>query len=106
MGLYRLHGERRGTEGTLGFMSGESTLGLTLLGDYNPADFVQRSGPKGSTLITYTGVGLSSLLSPVSGAETHAGEFGVREASAGSARGDWGARASWDGSVGHGPGPS
>ena len=42
------------TEGTLGFMNGASTLGLTLIGDYNPADFVHKSGPKGSTLITYT----------------------------------------------------
>jgi hypothetical protein len=58
-----------------------------------------------STVTTYTGVsGLHSLLLPVAGAETHAGEFGIREASAGSARGDWGA--GWDGSVGHGPRPS
>ncbi len=44
MGLFRLHGERRGTEGTLGFMNGASTLSLTLLGDYTPADFVQNRG--------------------------------------------------------------
>jgi hypothetical protein len=43
-----------GTEGTLGFANGGSTLSLTLLGDYNPADFVHKSGPNGSTLITYT----------------------------------------------------
>ena len=28
-----------GTQGTLGFTNGASTLSLTLLGDYNPADF-------------------------------------------------------------------
>ena len=43
-----------GTEGTLGFANGGSTLSLTLVGDYNSADFVDHSGPKGSTLITYT----------------------------------------------------
>jgi hypothetical protein len=43
-----------GMEGTLGFANGSTTLSLTLLGDYNPADFVNTSGPKGSTLITYT----------------------------------------------------
>ena len=91
-----------GTDGTLGFMNGASTIGLTLVGDYNPADFVPHTQANGSTVITYNGV---SLLRPVSGAETHAGEFGIREAS-GSARGYWGAGASWDGSVGHGPGPS
>ncbi len=73
-----------GTEGTLGFMSGATTLGLTLVGDYNPADFVRQTRANGSTLITYTGVSwLDSLLRPVSGAETHAGEFGVREATTG-----------------------
>ena len=41
------------TEGALGFAHGSSTLSLTLLGDYNPADFVHKSGPNGSTLITY-----------------------------------------------------
>src|SRR5208282_4974575 len=95
-----------GTQGALEFANGASTLRLTLLGDYNPADFVHQTQANGSTLITYNGVfGLDSLQRPVSGAETHAGEFGIREAS-GSARGDWGAGASWDGSVGHGPGPS
>ena len=39
---------------TLGFANGSSTLSLTLIGDYTPADFVHQSGPKGSTLITYT----------------------------------------------------
>ncbi len=43
-----------GTEGTLGFMNGSSTLTLTLVGDYNPANFAHQSGPHGSTLITYT----------------------------------------------------
>jgi hypothetical protein len=95
-----------GTEGTLGFKNGPSTISLTLIGDYNPADFVHHTQANGSTLITYKVVsGLDSLLPSVSGAETHAGEFGIREAS-GSARGDWGAAASWDGSVGHAPGPS
>ena len=42
-----------GTEGTLGFANGGSTLSLTLLGDYT-GDFVGKSGPGGSTLITYT----------------------------------------------------
>ena len=95
-----------GTEGTLGFKNGASTISLTLIGDYNPADFVHQTQANGSTLITYTGVfGTDSLLPSVSGAETQAGEFGIREAS-GSGRGDWGAGASWVGSVGHGPGPS
>ena len=94
-----------GTRGTLGFMNGASTLSLTLIGNYNPADFHQTQA-NGSTLITYTGVGLDSLLPSVSGAETQAGEIGIREARARSVRGDWGAVASWDGSVGHGPGPS
>ena len=107
LGTFWLYGERRGHEGTLGFKNGASTLSLTLLGDYTPADFVPQTQANGSTLITYKGVsGLDSLLPPVSGAETHAGEFGIHEASTGSARGDWGAGASWDGSVGHGPGPS
>ena len=79
-----------GTEGTLGFADGASTLRLTLIGNYNPADFVSHTQANGSTLITYHGVsGLDSLLP-----------------SARSARGDWGAGASWDGSVGHGPGSS
>ena len=30
----------------MGFMSGASTLSLTLIGDYNPADFVHQSGRK------------------------------------------------------------
>jgi len=95
-----------GTKGTLTFANGASTLSLTLLGDYNPADFRHHTQADGSTLITYKGVsGLDSLLPSVSGAETHVGEFGIREAN-GSARGDWGAGVSWDGSVGHGPGPS
>ena len=95
-----------GTEGALGFANGASTISLTLIGNYNPADFVHHTLLNGSTVITYNGAsGLASLLHPVSAAETHAGEFGIRQAS-GSARGDWGAGASWDGSVGHGPGPS
>jgi len=96
-----------GKEGTLGFQNGSSTLNLTLIGDYNPADFVHKSGPNGSTLITYTGViGSDSLLPPVSGAETHAGGFDVRREATGSARNDLGAGAGWDGTTGHGPGPS
>ncbi len=43
-----------GTQGDLGFMNGASSLSLTLIGDYNPLDFVHKSGPHGSTLITYT----------------------------------------------------
>ncbi len=44
-----------GTAGDLGFMNGSSTISLTLIGDYNPADFVAKTGPPhGSTLITYT----------------------------------------------------
>ena len=80
------------TEGTLGFkdVSSSSHISLTLIGDYHPADFMHHTQANGSTLITYSGVsGLDSLLS-----------------SAGSGRGDWGAGASWEGSVGHGPGPS
>ncbi len=94
------------TQGTLGFVSSLGTSSLTLIGDYNPADFVAQGQANGSTLITYNGFALHSLLRPVSAVETHSGEFGIRAASAGSARGDWGAGASWDGSVGHGPGPS
>ena len=94
-----------GTQGALEFANGASTISLILLGNYNPADFVHQTQANGSTLITYTGVELNYLLRPVPGAETHAGEFGIREASR-NARGDWGAGASWDGSVGHGPGPS
>ena len=87
-------------------MNGASTLSLTLIGDYNPADFVHQTRANGSTLITYTGVsGLDSLLPSVSGAETHAGEFDIGREATGSVRGDWGAGASWD-SVGHGPGSS
>jgi hypothetical protein len=93
-----------GKEGTLGFMNGANTLSLTLLGDYTPADFVHKAGPNGSTLITYTKTGVDSLLRPVSGAETHAGEFDM--ANAGSERGDWGAGPSWDGPIGHAPGYS
>jgi Protein of unknown function (DUF3383) len=99
-----------GTQGSLRFANGASTLSLTLLGNYNPADFVHQTQANGSTLIIYTSAlngvfGSDSLLPTVSGAATHAGEFGIREAS-GSARGDWGVGASWDGSVGHAPGPS
>jgi fibronectin-binding autotransporter adhesin len=43
-----------GMEGTLGFSNGSSTLSLTLIGDYNANDFVHKTGPRGSTLITYT----------------------------------------------------
>ncbi len=43
-----------GTQGTLGFTNGASTLSLTLIGDYNPADFVHHTQANGSTLITYT----------------------------------------------------
>jgi hypothetical protein len=43
-----------GTQGTLGFANGASAISLTLLGDYNPADFVQQTRANGSTLITYT----------------------------------------------------
>ena len=43
-----------GTQGALGFANGASTLSLTLLGDYNPADFVHQTQANGSTLITYT----------------------------------------------------
>jgi hypothetical protein len=43
-----------GTQGTLGFMNGASTLSLMLIGDYNRLDFVHKLGPNGSTLITYT----------------------------------------------------
>ena len=42
-----------GAEGELGFMNGSSTISLTLIGDYTPADFVANAGPHGSTLITY-----------------------------------------------------
>ena len=86
-------------------MNGATTLSLTLVGDYNATDFVHTRA-NGGTLITYNGVfGSDSLLPTVSGAATHAGEFGIREAS-GSGRGDWGVGASGDGSVGHAPGPS
>ena len=42
-----------GTEGTLGFKNGASTLSITLVGDYT-GNFAHQSGPNGSTLITYT----------------------------------------------------
>ena len=83
-----------------------STISLTLLGDYNPGTFLPHTQANGSTLITYTGAsGLDSLLRPVPGTATHAGEFGIPEASAERA---WrlGRRRRWEGSVGHGPGPS
>jgi hypothetical protein len=71
-------------------MNGPSTISLKLIGNYNPADFDAHTLSNHSTVITYDGVsGLDSLLP-----------------SAGSASGDWGAAANWDGSVGHGPGPS
>jgi hypothetical protein len=38
-----------GTEGTLGFMNGASTISLTRIGDYNPADFVDHTQANGST---------------------------------------------------------
>jgi hypothetical protein len=44
----------KGTQGTLGFATGASTISLTLLGDYNPADFAHQTLANGSTLITYT----------------------------------------------------
>ena len=67
-----------------------STVDLTLIGTYTPADFHAHHQANGSTLITYTGAsGLDSL-----------------QLSGGSARGEWGVAASWDSSVGHGPGPS
>jgi fibronectin-binding autotransporter adhesin len=43
-----------GTQGTLGFANGASHHSLTLLGDYNPADFAHQTLSNGSTLITYT----------------------------------------------------
>ncbi len=42
------------TQGTLGFANGASHLSLTLLGDYNSADFVHQTLANGSTQITYT----------------------------------------------------
>jgi hypothetical protein len=42
-----------GTQGTLGFANGASHLSLTLLGDYDPVDFVHTPA-NGGTLITYT----------------------------------------------------
>jgi hypothetical protein len=45
---------KAGTQGTLGFANGASTLSLTLLGDYNPADFIHKTQGNGSTLITYS----------------------------------------------------
>jgi Protein of unknown function (DUF3383) len=96
-----------GAQGTLTFANGASTLSLTLLGDYIPADFVHQTQANGSTLITYThNGGLDSLRPPVSGAETHAGGFDIRREATGSGRGDWGAGAGWDGAIGHAPGPS
>jgi hypothetical protein len=35
-------------------MNGANTLSLTLIGDYNHADFVHHTQANGSTLITYT----------------------------------------------------
>jgi large repetitive protein len=43
-----------GTQGTLKFANDGSHLSLTLLGDYNPADFVHQTLADGSTTITYT----------------------------------------------------
>jgi hypothetical protein len=81
-----------GTQGTLRLLNGANTLSLTLLGNYNPnpADWVLTHA-KGSTLLTYN--------PPVPGLDS-------LQLSAGSARGEWGAGDSWQGSVGHGPGPS
>jgi hypothetical protein len=98
-----------GTKGTLGFKNNNigSTISLTLLGDYS-GTFTPHTQANGSTVITYTGApGLDSLLHPAGGArgDWGAGGFGVPEAG-GSARGDWGAGVSFDGSVGHAPGPS
>jgi hypothetical protein len=97
-----------GTQGSLHFVNGASTLHLTLIGEYNRLDFVHQTQANGGTLITYTGVpALGSLLAFAEGARRSwsVGEFGVREAS-GSAHSHWGAAGSWIGSVGHGPGPS
>jgi hypothetical protein len=44
---------KAGTQGTLGFANGATTLRLTLLGDYAAADFTA-SPANGGTLITYT----------------------------------------------------
>jgi hypothetical protein len=44
---------KAGTQGTLGFANGATTLNLTLLGDYVAADFTATPG-NGGTLITYT----------------------------------------------------
>jgi hypothetical protein len=94
-----------GTQGTLNFANGASALSLTLIGDYKPADFVHQTQANGSTLITYDGVsGLDSSRRPVSGAGGYASEFGFRGEATGSA--DLGAGAGWDGTTGHGPGPS
>jgi hypothetical protein len=41
------------TEGTLGFINGAHTIGLTLIGDYHHADFVHHAEANGTTLITY-----------------------------------------------------
>jgi hypothetical protein len=43
-----------GTQGTLGFANDGSHLSPTLLGDYNPADFVHQTLANGDTAITYT----------------------------------------------------
>jgi hypothetical protein len=45
---------KAGTQGTLGFANGSSDISLTLLGDYNPANFVAQTQTNGSALITYT----------------------------------------------------
>ena len=79
-------------QGTLDFKNTNSgsTIHLTLIGSYTPADFHATGPANGTTLITYHGTsGLNSL-----------------HLSAGGAHGEWGVAASWTGSVGHGPGPS
>jgi hypothetical protein len=44
------------TQGALAFTNPNTSaqITLTLLGDYDPANFVHQTGPGGSTLITYT----------------------------------------------------
>ena len=90
-GLHRLHRERQAHLGNPGVPGPEHWKHRpTLIGNYDPAHFVHQHQANGSMLIIYTGVsGFDSL-----------------QLSAGSAHGNWGAGASWDGSVGHGPGPS
>ena len=53
VGLFRLHGERAHRE-PWGSPTAQATISLTLLGDYNPADFAHQTLANGSTLITYT----------------------------------------------------